>query len=100
MKFPVSLRGGTQGGPGSQGINISRALDNIILAQNELVESYVTYENARLEFHRDTGTMVIRDDGFWADDVNAPAPPDGNSLSVTTAGSIVLGDLRDSPQSE
>lgn len=93
-------RPGSQGGPGSQGINISRALDNIILAQNELVESYVTYENARLEFHRDTGTMVIRDDGFWADDVNAPAPPDGNSLSVTTAGSIVLGDLRDSPQSE
>jgi hypothetical protein len=91
-------RPGAQGGPGSQGINISRALDNIILAQNELVESYVTYENARLAFHRDTGTMVIRADGFWAEDVNAPSPQDGNSLSVTTAGSIAIGDTREHPE--
>lgn len=63
-------RPGTQGTPGSQGLNISRALDNIILAQDELIESWVDYETARLSFYRDTGTMAMTDDGFWAHDTN------------------------------
>jgi hypothetical protein len=78
-------RPGTQGSPGSQGINISRALDNIILAQNELIESWVIYETARLNFYRDTGTMVIRDDGFWADDINSPNQQDVESLPGTAS---------------
>ncbi len=65
-------RPGPQGSPGSQGINISRALDNIILAQDELIESWVDYELARLSLFRDMGTMAIDDDGFWVEDTNAP----------------------------
>ena len=75
-------RPGTQGSAGSQGINISRALDNIILAQNELVESWVEYENARLELYRDMGTMEIGDDGFWVDDANAPNNQNPQRLPV------------------
>lgn len=89
-------RPGTQGSPGSQGINISRALDNIILAQNELIESWVNYETARLSFYRDTGTMMIRDDGFWAEDINLlndqdaePAPAD----VTETSGELDLQEL-------
>ena len=50
-----------------QGVNISRALDNILDAQNELIENWVEYEMARLSLFRDIGTMRIGPDGSWVE---------------------------------
>ena len=93
-------RPGTQGSPGSQGINISRALDNIILAQNELIESWVKYESARLRFFRDTGTMVIREDGYWTEDVNSSSSQDDESPAIVSPGSIINPNNEESSEIE
>jgi outer membrane protein TolC len=57
------------GGAGSQGVNISRALDNILDAQDELIESWVDFETARLSLYRDLGVMFIDENGFWVEDL-------------------------------
>lgn len=49
----------------SQGVNISRALNNILEAQNEMVETWVDYESSRHALYRDTGTMQIDAQGRW-----------------------------------
>lgn len=49
----------------SQGVNISRALDNILEAQNEMIETWVDYESSRHALYRDTGTMQIDAQGRW-----------------------------------
>ena len=56
-------------GAGNQGVNISRALDNILDAQDELIESWADYETARLSLYRDMGIMLIDEDGRWVEDV-------------------------------
>jgi len=53
--------------PGGKGINISRALDNILKAQNELIEAWVDYETARLSLYRDMGAMDIDERGHWVE---------------------------------
>ena len=52
---------------GGQGLNISRALDNILMAQNELIEAWVDYETARLNLYRDMGVMEIDEQGHWVE---------------------------------
>lgn len=51
--------------PGGRGVNISRALDNIVYTQNELIESWVDYETARMALYRDMGLMEIDENGRW-----------------------------------
>jgi outer membrane protein TolC len=53
------------GRAGSRGVNISRALDNILDAQDELIETWSEYETARFSLYRDTGSMQIQPDGIW-----------------------------------
>ncbi len=57
-------RGG-ENGNGQQGLNIPRALDNLLDAQDELIETWVDYETARLKLARDTGTMQVDAEGVW-----------------------------------
>lgn len=54
---------------GGRGVNISRALENILYNQNEMIESWAEYETARLSIYRDMGTMDINESGLWADDI-------------------------------
>ena len=54
---------------GGHGVNISRALENILYNQNEMIESWAEYETARLSIYRDMGTMDINESGLWADDI-------------------------------
>ena len=61
IEFSERPEGG--GGAGNQGLNISRALDNILDAQDELIESWVDYETARLGLFRDLGTMYVDEKG-------------------------------------
>ncbi len=58
----------------AQGVNISRALDNILEAQNEMIETWVDYEMSRHNLYRDTGTMVIDAQGRWILDQQQDAP--------------------------
>ena len=53
------------GRAGSRGVNISRALDNILDAQDELIETWVEYETARFSLYRDIGSMQIDKQGLW-----------------------------------
>jgi len=48
-----------------QGINITRAIDNIVQAQNSLLFIWEDYERDRLALFRDMGVMVIGPDGLW-----------------------------------
>ena len=54
---------------GGRGVNISRALENILYNQNEMIESWAEYETARLSIYRDMGTMDINENGLWTDDI-------------------------------
>ena len=60
---------------GNQGVNISRALENILLAQNKLIDDWVDYEEARLSLFRDMGVMRIGEDGLWIQDDQLPEFP-------------------------
>ena len=51
-----------------QGLNLSRALDNILDVQDDLIDRWVEYETARLQLFRDMGTMRLDERGFWVDD--------------------------------
>lgn len=59
-------RPGTKGM--QQGLNLSRALDNILDVQDDLIDRWVEYETARLQLFRDMGTMKLDERGFWVDD--------------------------------
>ena len=48
-----------------QGLNIPRAVENILDAQDELIEAWVEYETARLELYRDVGVMKVDANGLW-----------------------------------
>lgn len=62
---------------GGQGISISRALDNVLVSQNQLIESWVAYESSRMELYRDIGVMEIDERGHWieSDDLTACLDP-------------------------
>lgn len=60
-------RSTTGGGGGNQGLNLLRGFDDILRAQNQLISIWVQFESNRLNIHRDMGTMVIDDRGFWID---------------------------------
>jgi hypothetical protein len=61
-------RPGGEGSAGGQGINISRALNNILNAQNRLIEAWVEHEESRLALYRNLGIMHIDESGTWAND--------------------------------
>ncbi|MBT5019694.1 MAG: TolC family protein [Planctomicrobium sp.] len=54
---------------GNQGQNLTRALNSILSAQNQLIQNYVSYERNRLNIYRDMGIMEIGPDGIWNDTV-------------------------------
>jgi len=67
-----------EGGGRQQGLNIPRALENILDAQDELIEAWVEYETARMELFRDVGVMRIDANGLWQEaqqrDLSSPEP--------------------------
>ena len=65
------------GAGGQQGVNISRALSNILNAEDDLIETWVDYQSARLSLFRDMGTMQIGEDGIWRKAGDEPPGGDG-----------------------
>jgi len=52
---------------GQSAINLLRALDNVLNAQNGLIQTWVQYEQSRLNIYRDMGMMDVDADGVWND---------------------------------
>ncbi len=103
---------------GQSAINLLRALDNVLSAQNGLIQTWVQYEQNRLNIHRDMGMMDIDADGVWNDRFyrqhtgtsegqNAVPPPPlgqsaasqfGNKYRMAGAGNPGRSPWRDSRQ--
>lgn len=55
------------------GLNILNALNNILAAQNSLIQTWVQYETNRINIYQDMGMMEIDERGIWVDPVYQPA---------------------------
>ena len=62
-------RGGTTASNGNTGLNLLNALNSVLQAQNDLVQTWVDYERNRINIHRDMDIMVIDERGLWVDPV-------------------------------
>jgi hypothetical protein len=57
----------SSGTGGLQGQNIQRALNSILSAQDNIIGIWVSYEQSRLNIHRDMGIMEVGPDNVWED---------------------------------
>ena len=73
---------------GQQGTNISRALSNILNAENNLIDTWVNYQTARLSLFRDIGTMQIGQDGVWLEADNGDQPGEDGVLPQLPAALV------------
>ena len=58
---------GQQSQGGVSGRNLIDALNNILAAQDRLIQIWSDYERQRLNIHRDMGMMEIDSQGLWVD---------------------------------
>ncbi|MGD9853975.1 MAG: hypothetical protein AB7U20_03400, partial [Planctomycetaceae bacterium] len=59
--------GGRGGAAGVSGNNLQRALNDVLNAQNNMIQFWVSYEQNRLNIYRDMGIMEIGPDNVWND---------------------------------
>lgn len=90
---PSSQQVGRAGGTtstGNTGLNLLNALNSVLQAQNDLIQSWVDYERNRINIHRDMDIMVIDERGLWVDPVyqslsDAQSPPPSEPANVQPA---------------
>ena len=87
----VSNAPGQQAQGGVSGRNLIDALNNILAAQDRLIQIWANYERERLNIHRDMGMMEIDPQGLWVDSfyqnqVNPPQEPTHEHNNSTTDG--------------
>lgn len=61
------LEGQNRSSGSSLGLNLLRALESVLRAQNNLIRDWVNHETSRLNVYRDMGTMEIDETGVWSD---------------------------------
>ena len=76
---------------GVSGRNLIDALNNILAAQDRLIQIWANYETQRLNIHRDMGMMEIDPQGMWIDpyyqnQINPPQESSHEHDSSTTDG--------------
>jgi len=64
---PAGGGGGGFGGA-NQGLNILNALSALLNAQNQLIQTWVTYEQNRLAIYNSMGILDLDDAGIWTDE--------------------------------
>ncbi|MEW4488872.1 TolC family protein [Thalassoglobus sp. JC818] len=69
LSEPRDPRAAVNRSSGLQGQNLTRALNSILSAQNQLIRNWVNYEQNRINIYRDMGIMEIGPDGIWNDEV-------------------------------
>ncbi len=82
---------GQQPQGGVRGLNLISALNDILVAQNRLIQIWADYETQRLNIHRDMGMMEIDPQGLWVDSyyqnqVNPPQEPTHEHDNTTEDG--------------
>lgn len=65
-ELAVERAEGSGEGAEQQGLNIPRALRNILEAQDDMIETWADYESARMVLFRDLGVMQIDENGVWS----------------------------------
>jgi len=65
---------------GNTGLNLLNALNSVLNAQNNLIQTWVDYERNRINIHRDMDIMVIDERGLWIDPVYQNLPGASSSL--------------------
>ena len=55
------------GGGRNVGLQLQRALGDVLDSQNDLVRIFLDYEESRLQLYRDMGTMEVLENGVWND---------------------------------
>ena len=73
-------RAGATTGASNTGLNLLQALNSVLTAQNNLVQTWVDYERNRINIHRDMDIMVIDERGLWLDPVYQSLPGASSSL--------------------
>ena len=64
---------------GNTGLQLLNALNAVLNAQNNLVQTWVDYERNRINIHRDMDIMVIDERGLWVDPVYQNLPGTSSS---------------------
>jgi outer membrane protein TolC len=59
-----SVAGGNQ----NQGLNLLNALQSVLQAQDSFIQTWVQYEQNRINIYRDMGIMEVDERGVWHDD--------------------------------
>jgi outer membrane protein TolC len=70
---------------GQQGLNLLRALEDLLRTQNSLIQIWVNYERSRINIHRDMGMMDIDPRGVWTDEFYQQSPPSNPPESNDTS---------------
>jgi hypothetical protein len=78
---------------GLQGQNIQRALNSVLSAQDDIIGIWVSYEQSRLNIHRDMGIMEVGPDNVWEDSFY-------REQTARTGNRIYGGPKRSSPVDE
>ena len=73
-------RAATTAATGNTGLNLLNALNSVLNAQNNLIQTWVDYERNRINIHRDMDIMVIDERGLWIDPVYQNLPGASSSL--------------------
>jgi outer membrane protein TolC len=67
---PTAAAGGSTSGRSGSGVSgnlILTALNQMLTAQNNLIQTWIAFEQNRLNIYRDMGIMMIGEDGLWDD---------------------------------
>lgn len=84
---------GRGGAAGLSGNNLQRALNDVLNAQNNMIQFWVSYEQNRLNIYRDMGIMDVGPDNVWNDPVY-------RSLCGGAGDESLAGDDRTGPSVE
>jgi hypothetical protein len=62
-----SSRPATAGASGVSSTNLLQAFTNVLNVQNDLISTWVSYEQNRINIHRDMDIMEVDERGLWVD---------------------------------
>lgn len=69
QQYDIAVENASAPGQSNQNaFSLLRALEDVLSAQNSLIGDWTNFEQTRIRFHRDLGTMEIDERGLWQDD--------------------------------
>lgn len=69
QQYDIAVENASAPGQSNQNaFSLLRALADVLQAQNSLIGDWTNFEQTRIRFHRDLGTMEIDERGLWQDE--------------------------------